>query len=75
MAAIPIGTAEGCEDLMRDADDVVCLYLPEPFSSVGTHYGDFQAPTDEAVQSILQGFHASPEESQLRTTAMDQANS
>jgi putative phosphoribosyl transferase len=56
VAAIPVGSDDGCEDLRTDADEVVCLYEPEPFSSVGTHYGDFKAPDDEVVRQILHIF-------------------
>jgi putative phosphoribosyl transferase len=56
IAAMPIGSVDGCEDLRGDADEVVCLYEPEPFMSVGTHYGDFRAPEDEEVRQILQSF-------------------
>lgn len=56
VAAVPVGSDDGCEDLRNDADDVICLYEPDPFSSVGTHYGDFKAPDDEDVRRILHDF-------------------
>ena len=57
VAAVPVGSDDGCADLRSDADDVICLYEPDPFSSVGTHYGDFKAPDDEEVRRILHDFN------------------
>jgi putative phosphoribosyl transferase len=57
VAAVPVGSDDGCADLRNDADEVICLYEPDPFSSVGTHYGDFKAPDDEEVRRILHDFN------------------
>jgi predicted phosphoribosyltransferase len=57
VTAVPVGSDDGCEELRSVADDVICLYEPEPFSSVGTHYGDFKAPDDEEVRRILHAFN------------------
>jgi predicted phosphoribosyltransferase len=53
VAAAPVGSREACHDLGTAADDVVCLYAPEPFSAVSLHYQDFQAPDEETLRGIL----------------------
>ena len=57
VAAVPVGSVEACQELLSDADEVICLYEPDPFYSVGTHYGDFKAPEDDLVRRILQDFN------------------
>jgi putative phosphoribosyl transferase len=39
--------------LAPEADDVVCLAMPEPFFAVGTHYRDFRQTTDTEVVDLL----------------------
>ena len=47
--AVPVAAAETC-DLMRSfADELVCLYMPEPFLSVSFWYKDFSPTTDADV--------------------------
>lgn len=51
--AVPVGARETCEDLRDEADEVVCLAMPEPFYAVGMHYRDFgQTPDDEVVHLL-----------------------
>jgi putative phosphoribosyl transferase len=54
VAAVPIGSPETCDDLRREADDVVCARTPEPFHAVGIWYEDFTQTTDEEVHGLLQ---------------------
>jgi putative phosphoribosyl transferase len=58
VAAVPIGPREAREVLQGAADDVVCLYVQEPFEAVGLAYDDFRAVTDETVERVLQEFQA-----------------
>ncbi|MDR6536582.1 phosphoribosyltransferase [Variovorax soli] len=53
VAAVPIASAETCEDLRREADHVVCARNPEPFVAVGQWYENFAQTTDEEVRELL----------------------
>lgn len=55
VAAVPVGAAESCAKLQGEADDVVCLHQPEPFSAVGSFYRDFGEVSDEDVEDALDG--------------------
>src|SRR5579885_2028258 len=48
VVAVPVGARETCEELRAEADEVVCLYQPEPFWAVGAHYQHFE-PVDDAT--------------------------
>lgn len=54
VAAAPVGAASTCRIIEREADDVVCVYTPEPFAGVGMWYTDFSQTTDQQVQVIMQ---------------------
>lgn len=51
--AVPVGAAETCKELLQEADDVICLQEPEPFSGVGKWYDDFSQITDDEVRELL----------------------
>jgi predicted phosphoribosyltransferase len=53
VAAVPVGAAETCAMLRRDADAVVCAAMPSPFRAVGLWYRDFPQATDEEVRQLL----------------------
>ncbi|HEU0185675.1 MAG TPA: phosphoribosyltransferase [Blastocatellia bacterium] len=53
VVAIPVASVEACESLGGQADEVVCLYTPEPFYAVGLWYEDFSQTTDEEVRDLL----------------------
>jgi putative phosphoribosyl transferase len=46
--------------LQEEADDVVCLATPEPFSAVGQWYLDFPQTSDDEVNSLLVSDWAMP---------------
>ncbi len=52
--AVPVAPAETCALLRAEVDEVVCLYSPEPFGSVGTFYENFSQITDEEVRALLE---------------------
>ncbi len=52
--AVPVAAARTCSLLRAVADDVVCLYTPEPFHAVGLYYADFQQVPDEEVCRLLE---------------------
>jgi len=53
IVAVPVGSSSARQDLASLADEVVCLYAPEPFYGVGQWYRDFSQTSDEEVQAIL----------------------
>ena len=55
--AIPVGPVSTCADLRREADEVVCLYEPDPFWAVGLYYQDFGPIEDAEVIRILEDWY------------------
>lgn len=51
--AVPVGAAETCALLARDADEVVCPARPVPFRAVGLWYRDFPQTSDGEVREVL----------------------
>lgn len=50
---LPVGPVDVITSLAENADEVVCLYAPEPFYAVGLWYADFTQTTDEEVIDLL----------------------
>lgn len=53
LAAIPVAPADSIENLVNDADEVVCFRSPPFFTGVGQFYEDFTQVGHEEVRSIL----------------------
>lgn len=53
VVALPVGPPDVVLDLAEQADEMVCLYTPEPFHAVGLWYRDFRQTTDEEVVDLL----------------------
>jgi len=53
IVAVPVGAASTCADLATEADDVVCVRMPDPFVAVGLWYRDFTPTTDLEVRTLL----------------------
>lgn len=53
VVGLPVASIEACEDLRREADEVVCWELPDPFWAVGVWYVDFRQVTDDEVRTLL----------------------
>ena len=51
---MPVGAASTCGKVEQDADELVCLYTPEPFYGVGQWYNDFSQTSDESVLALLE---------------------
>jgi putative phosphoribosyl transferase len=51
--AVPVGARDTVEKLKRDADEVICLEVPQAFMAVGQAYGDFSQVTDDEVVTTL----------------------
>jgi predicted phosphoribosyltransferase len=58
IVAAPVGSHEACEALAHEADEVVCLWRPEPFGAVGSYYENFAQTSDVEVQAILENSSA-----------------
>lgn len=53
IVAVPVGARDTCMDMEEEADDVICLYSPDPFYGVGAWYKDFSQTSDEEVENLL----------------------
>lgn len=53
VVAVPVGAQSSCELLAREADEIVCPVMPEPFWAVGQWYENFDQTSDEEVHSLL----------------------
>jgi predicted phosphoribosyltransferase len=53
LVAVPVGPFSSIEELKREADNVICLYTPEPFYAIGQFYEDFTQTNDEEVRRLL----------------------
>jgi putative phosphoribosyl transferase len=58
VVAVPTGAESVCQDLERDADEVVCASTPEPLLAVGQAYRNFEQVTDEDVRATLSAARA-----------------
>jgi putative phosphoribosyl transferase len=54
IVAIPVAPPDTVAMLKEEADEVICLAMPEPFSAVGRWYRDFSQTSDEDVKSLLE---------------------
>ena len=60
--AVPVGSAEACERIEREADDFLCLATPESFMAVGEWFRDFRQVSDAEVQRLLEESRQAAEE-------------
>ena len=60
LLAAPVGSAEAIKLLSKEADEVICLQIPEMFFAVGEWYHDFSATSDEEVAHLLRVEEESP---------------
>jgi putative phosphoribosyl transferase len=63
IAAAPVGSIEACQELEVVADELICLYTPEPFGGVGMWYESFDQVSDHEVNDYLkkaQSFRPAP---------------
>jgi predicted phosphoribosyltransferase len=51
--AVPVGSAETCQELADLADEAVCARAPARFVAVGEWYLDFSQTTDDEVRKLL----------------------
>jgi putative phosphoribosyl transferase len=53
VVAVPVGPVSACEELAREADDVVCATMPSDFEAVGQVFVDFHQVSDDEVRELL----------------------
>jgi putative phosphoribosyl transferase len=56
--AVPVASSQACSRLRGEADECICLALPQPFFGVGQWYVDFRQVTDDEVREILMHSHS-----------------
>ena len=57
IAAVPVAPGDGLSALADITDEVVCIYHPERFMSVGQFYTVFDQTSDHEVHELLRDFH------------------
>lgn len=65
IVAVPVGAVSTCRKIKKEADELVCLYMPEPFYGVGQWYSDFSQTSDEDVLTLLADAAANSERIRL----------
>jgi predicted phosphoribosyltransferase len=53
IVTVPVASPSALREIAKYADQVVCLFAPEPFFGVGQFYEDFSQVSDEEVIQIL----------------------
>lgn len=53
VVAVPVAPPDTVQRLLTEADEVITVIQPDPFSSVGRWYDDFSQTTDAEVQQLL----------------------
>ena len=53
VVAVPVGSRDACGQLRSEADDVICLAIPDFFYAVGEWYRDFSQVGDSEVRHLL----------------------
>ena len=56
IVGVPVGSPETCRALRAEADEVVCVRMPDRFLAVGQAYIDFSPTTDDEVRGVLDAF-------------------
>ena len=53
VVAVPVAPPDTVELLQGEADEVMCLAMPEPFRAIGCWYVEFPQLTDDEVRARL----------------------
>lgn len=61
--AVPVAPKDTLLQLRPEADEIVCLEMPNPFIAVGAHYSEFSQLTDAEVIPLLEERHRAMESS------------
>lgn len=54
--AVPAAAPQVCAELQAEADELICLIVPERFFAVGLWYEDFSPVSDDEVRALLAPF-------------------
>ena len=54
--AVPVAASDSLRELMREADDVVCLEDYKYLGAIGLYYSDFSQTSDDEVMETLARF-------------------
>ena len=55
--AVPVAPNDTLLQLRQEADEIVCLLLPDPFIAVGAHYLEFSQLADDEIIPLLEERH------------------
>lgn len=58
IVAVPVGSADACDHLRREVDELICLSIPDFFYAVGEWYRNFEQVGDNEVKNLLAESHA-----------------
>ncbi|PYI86489.1 MAG: phosphoribosyl transferase [Verrucomicrobia bacterium] len=61
IVAVPVAPPSAVEDLQCQADEVVCVIMPDDFYAVGQWYVDFEQTSDAEVRAYLRQAAQEPE--------------
>jgi putative phosphoribosyl transferase len=53
VVAAPVAPIRTCNQLRREADEVICVVMPQSFYAIGQFYEDFSQVSDEEVLALL----------------------
>jgi putative phosphoribosyl transferase len=53
VVAVPVAPRQTCEQLAREADEVVCPRTPAPFLAIGIWYESFPQTSDDEIRDLL----------------------
>ncbi|HLI70236.1 MAG TPA: phosphoribosyltransferase [Ktedonobacteraceae bacterium] len=54
VVAVPVAAPVVYESFRKEADEVICVYTPEPLYGVGRWYRDFSQTSDQEVHDLLE---------------------
>jgi putative phosphoribosyl transferase len=57
IVGVPVGSGQACSLINEEADDLVCLAIPDYFRAVGEWYRDFGQVDDDEVGKLLREHH------------------
>lgn len=60
MVATPVAPASTCRRLRKEADEIVCVHMPETFHAIGEFYANFLSTRDEEVRALLEEAKPAP---------------
>jgi predicted phosphoribosyltransferase len=55
VVGVPVGARQTCDELLDQADEVLCARVPLFFQAVGQWYQDFSPTTDDEIRRLLRG--------------------